>query len=135
MTTYNLILTIPKCVKITNYRTMTKEKKGQAVNGNKNVQYEWMIEEVNEFYEAISLCDRDEVLDEALGLIRTAQQFSDSKRVMKKWNWVAPDVRKVFTSKKIFNETFKKWHKKKLKKGQAKGVKPHHLSDFAGLSF
>ena len=41
----------------------------------------------------------------------------------------------IKVSKKIFNETFKKWHKKKLKKGQAKGVKPHHLSDFAGLSF
>lgn len=133
--THFVLITIPKGVKITNYRTMTRDKKGQAVNGNKNVQYEWMIEEVNEFYEAIALCDRDEVLDEAMGLIRTAQQFSGSKRVMKKWNWVAPDVRKVFTSKKVFNEAFIKWHAKKKKKGQAKGVKPSHLSDFAGLSF
>lgn len=133
--THFVLITIPKGVKITNYRTMTRDKKGQAVNGNKNVQYEWMIEEVNEFYEAIALCDRDEVLDEAMGLIRTAQQFSGSKRVMKKWNWVAPDVRKVFTSKKVFNETFIKWHAKKKKKGQAKGVKPSDLSNFAGISF
>ena len=114
--THFVLITIPKGVKITNYRTMTRDKKGQAVNCNKNVQYEWMIEEVNEFYEAIALCDRDEVLDEAMGLIRTAQQFSGSKRVMKKWNWVAPDVRKVFTSKKVFNEAFIKWHAKKKKR-------------------
>ena len=112
--THFVLITIPKGVKITNYRTMTRDKKGQAVNGNKNVQYEWMIEEVNEFYEAIALCDRDEVLDEAMGLIRTAQQFSGSKRVMKKWNWVAPDVRKVF------NETFIKWHAKKKKRVKQK---------------
>ena len=61
--THFVLITIPKGVKITNYRTMTRDKKGQAVNGNKNVQYEWMIEEVNEFYEAIALCDRDEVLE------------------------------------------------------------------------
>ena len=41
-----------------------------------------MIEEINEFYEAVNSEDEDEILDEAMGLIRTAQQFQDSKRVM-----------------------------------------------------
>jgi hypothetical protein len=62
-------------------KTMTAEKKTHAVNGNKLFQHEWMIEEVNEFYEAIYLEDIDEIRDEAIGLIRTFQQFQDSKRV------------------------------------------------------
>jgi predicted RNA-binding protein with EMAP domain len=41
-----------------------------------------MNEEISEFYEAIYLNDKNEILDEAMGLIRTAQQFSGSKRVM-----------------------------------------------------
>jgi hypothetical protein len=50
---------------------MTGEKKIQAVNGNKLLQYEWMKEEINEFYEAIYLEDIEEIHDEAIGLIRT----------------------------------------------------------------
>lgn len=130
-----VIITIPKGVKITDYRTMTKDKKGQAVNGNKNVQNEWMIEEINEFYEAIDIGDWNEVLDEAMGLIRTAQQFSGSEKVMEKWNWVSSDVRKVFVNREIFEDTFNKWHKKKLEKGQAKGVISMDLLEFAGISF
>ena len=48
---------IPSWAKIVNYRTMTNEKKDLAVAGNKNAQYEWMVEEVNEFYEAVHLND------------------------------------------------------------------------------
>ena len=41
---------IPPWVKTSNYRTMTDEKKEKAVNGSKKYQYEWMVEEINEFY-------------------------------------------------------------------------------------
>ena len=40
-------ISIPDWVSIKNYRTMTSEKKTNAVNGNKLIQYEWMKEEVN----------------------------------------------------------------------------------------
>ena len=54
-------------------------KKLSAVSGDKNAQYEWIIEEVNEFYEAINKKDNEEI-----GLIRTFQQFNNS-RVKKLW--------------------------------------------------
>ena len=79
--------------------------------------------------------DEDEILDEAMGLIRTAQQFQDSKRVMKKWELVKSDIFKVFSKKKTFIKTFKKWHHKKICKNQAIGVKPEHLIDFAGSTY
>ena len=126
---------VPRYAKIIDYRTMTPTKKLGAANGNKLYQNEWMKEEVNEFYEAVYLNDTNEIIDEAIGLIRTAHQFHDSKRVMKKWYAVSCDVLKVLYNKRVFLRGFRKWHKKKLKKGQAKGVKPSHLSDFAGLSF
>lgn len=126
-------ITIPKYAKIKNYRTMTKEKKNLAVQGRKLIQLEWMKEEINEFYEAIYLEDKNEILDEAIGLIRTAQQFSESKRVMAWWNKVSPDVKKTLSNKKEYNKAFKEWKKKKTLKGQAKGVTSRSLSDFAGL--
>jgi len=126
-------ITIPKYAKIKNYRTMTKEKKNLAVQGRKLIQLEWMKEEINEFYEAIYLEDKNEILDEAIGLIRTAQQFSESKRVMAWWNKVSPDVKKTLSNKKEYNKAFKEWKKKKTLKGQAKGVTSKSLSDFAGL--
>jgi hypothetical protein len=60
---------VPHWVKIVNYRTMTNSKKDKAVAGSKVLQYEWMIEEVNEFYEAIHLNNIEEIRDEAMGLI------------------------------------------------------------------
>lgn len=126
-------ITIPKYAKIKNYRTMTKEKKNLAVQGRKLIQLEWMKEEINEFYEAIYLEDKNEILDEAIGLIRTAQQFSESKRVMAWWSKVSPDVKKTLSNKKEYNKAFKEWKKKKTLKGQAKGVTSKSLSDFAGL--
>jgi len=120
-------ISIPGWVSIKNYRTMTSEKKTQAVNGNKLIQYEWMKEEVNEFYEAIYLEDIEEIQDEAIGLIRTFQQFRDSKRVVSLWKRVRKDVLSVFPTHKIFVEAFVKWHKKKLQKNQAKGVTPEEL--------
>ena len=122
-------ITIPKYAKIKNYRTMTKEKKNLAVQGKKLIQLEWMKEEINEFYEAIYLEDKNEILDEAIGLIRTAQQFSESKRVMAWWNKVSPDVKKTLSNKKEYNKAFKEWKKKKTLKGQAKGVTSKSLSD------
>ncbi len=113
---------IPSWAKIVNYRTMTNEKKDLAVAGNKNVQYEWMVEEVNEFYEAIHLHDMDEIRDEAMGLIRTVQQFGGSKRVVALWLKVRDDVSRIFPTRKIFVETFNKWHKKKVAKKQALDV-------------
>ena len=93
-----------------------------AVAGNKVAQYEWMVEEVNEFYEAIHLNNMEEIRDEAMGLIRTVQQFKDSKRVVALWKKVRRDVARVFPTRKIFLETFSKWHAKKLAKNQALGV-------------
>jgi hypothetical protein len=113
---------VPHWVKIVNYRTMTNSKKDKAVAGNKIVQYEWMVEEVNEFYEAIHLNNMEEIRDEAMGLIRTVQQFRDSKRVMALWKKVRRDVDRVFPTRKIFLDTFAKWHAKKLAKNQALGV-------------
>lgn len=74
---------IPSWVSIIDYRTMNDEKKSLTVAGNKKFQYEWMVEEVNEFYEAIHLQDISEIRDEAIGLIRTFQHFQESKRVEK----------------------------------------------------
>jgi hypothetical protein len=120
-------ISIPDWVSIKNYRTMTTEKKTYAVNGNKLFQYEWMKEEVNEFYEAIYLEDIEEMRDEAIGLIRTFQQFKDSKRVVYLWKKVRKDVLNVFPTHKIFVEAFVKWHTKKLQKNQAMGVTPEEL--------
>jgi len=47
---------------------MTDEKKKAAVDGDKNSQYEWMVEEINEFYEAVNNGDMEEIKDEAMGL-------------------------------------------------------------------
>lgn len=113
---------IPPWANIVNYRTMTNSKKDLAVAGNKVAQYEWMVEEVNEFYEAIHLNNMEEIRDEAMGLIRTVQQFKDSKRVVALWKKVRRDVARVFPTRKIFLETFSKWHAKKLAKNQALGV-------------
>lgn len=110
-----------------NYRTMTTEKKAHATNGSKVFQYEWMKEEVNEFYEAIYLEDVEEIRDEAIGLIRTFQQFQDSKRVVSLWKRVRRDVINVFPTRRIFVQAFDKWHKKKIQKGQAADVTSEDL--------
>jgi len=124
---------IPSWAKISNYRTMTNEKKDLAVAGNKNAQYEWMVEEVNEFYEAVHLNDPEEIRDEAMGLIRTVQQFSESKRVVALWMKVRKDVSVVFPSRAVFNTTFNKWHAKKLAKKQALGVVADDLIKVSGI--
>jgi hypothetical protein len=126
---------IPVWVTIVNYRTMTNEKKSYAVAGNKTFQYEWMKEEVNEFYEAIHLQDIEEIRDEAIGLIRTYQQFRDSKRVVALWKKVRKDVMIVFPTRKVFLETFSKWHTKKLLKNQAKDVVSEDLIQIAKLKW
>ena len=118
---------IPKWAKIVEYRTMTSLKKDKATNGDEKCQIEWMFEEVNEFYEAIYLEDIEEIRDEAIGLIRTFQQFQDSKRVVSLWKKVRSDVLEVFPTRRIFVEAFVKWHNKKLQKNQAKGVTPEEL--------
>jgi hypothetical protein len=126
---------IPNWVTIVNYRTMTNEKKSHAVAGNKTFQYEWMKEEVNEFYEAIHLQDIEEIRDEAIGLIRTFQQFRGSKRVVALWKKVRKDVLLVFPTRKVFLETFSKWHTKKLLKNQAKDVVSEDLIQIAKLKW
>jgi hypothetical protein len=126
---------IPSWVSIVNYRTMTDDKKTNAVLGNKLCQYEWMKEEVNEFYEAVFFQNIEEMCDEAMGLIRTFQQFQDSKRVISLWEKVRNDVVCVFPTRKIFLETFSKWHEKKLKKKQAMDVTAKDLIHIAGLKW
>jgi hypothetical protein len=128
-------ITIPDWVSIKNYRTMTTKKKTYAVNGNKLFQYEWMKEEVNEFYEAIYLEDIEEIRDEAIGLIRTFQQFQDSKRVVYLWKKVRRDVLDVFPTHRIFVDAFVKWHEKKLQKNQALGVTPEELIQISKLKW
>ena len=123
----------PPFVKIKNYRTMTDQKKKLAVKGVKKYQLEWMTEEINEFYEAIYLQNLSDILNESIGLIRTAQQFRNSKRVLKKWRLVSGDVLKVLFNKKIFTKAFKLWKQKKTIKHQAKGVKVQHLMRFSGF--
>ncbi len=120
-------IAIPDWISIANYRTMTVETKTLATNGNKRFQYEWMKEETSEFYEAIYLEDIDEIRDEAIGLIRTVQQFHDSKRVVSLWKKVRSDVISVFPTHTIFIKSFAKWHKKKLQKNQALGVTAEEL--------
>ena len=128
-------ITIPDWISIKNYRTMTTEKKIEAVNGNKLFQYEWTKEEVSEFYEAIYLEDTEEIWDEAIGLIRTFQQFQDSKRVVSLWKKVRRDVVYVFPTQRIFVEAFGKWHKKKLQKNQAIGITPEELIHISKLKW
>ena len=126
---------IPPWVNIVGYRTMTDAKKTLASNGNKVFQYEWMVEEVNEFYEAVHLDNATEVQDEAMGLIRTVQQFHDSKRVVAMWKKVRKDVARVFPTRKIFLDTFAKWHAKKRAKNQAEGVVADDLARVARLKW
>jgi chorismate mutase len=92
-----------------------------------------MVEEVNEYYEAVHLNNMDEIRDEAMGLIRTVQQFGDSKRVVALWNKVRKDVALVFPRRAVFNETFNKWHAKKLAKKQALGVVVDDLVRVSGI--
>jgi len=131
----NIQIQIPSYVTIKNYRTMTNEKKTMAAAGNKRIQYEWMREEVNEFYEAIYLQDSEEIRDEAIGLIRTFQHFQKSKRVVALWKKVRKDVLLVFPTHQVFLETFEKWHQKKLKKNQAKDVTPYDLIEIAKMKW
>ena len=125
---------IPYWVNIVNYRTMTNEKKNLAVSGNKNMQYEWMKEEVNEFYEAIHLQNLEEIRDEAIGLIRTVQQFNQSLRVLAMWKKVKKDVASVVPTRKIFLETFSKWHEKKLAKHACRFTRSRNLKRIRGSS-
>ena len=131
----SLQIEIPAWVSIVNYRTMTDDKKTDAVLGNKLCQYEWMKEEVNEFYEAVFLQNIEETHDEAMGLIRTVQQFQDSKRVISLWEKVRNDVVSIFPTRKLFLETFTKWHQKKLKKKQAMAVTAKDLLEISGLKW
>ena len=112
---------------------MTKEKKNLAEQGQKKYQLEWMKEEINEFYEAIYLNNKNEILDEAIGLIRIAQQFCESKRVIYWWQKVIDDVKIVLSKKSEFKKAFSKWKIRKESKGQAKNVTSKSLIDFANM--
>ena len=70
-----------------------------------------------------------------MGLIRTVQQFHDSKRVVAMWSKVRKDVARVFSTRKIFLETFSKWHAKKLAKNQAIDVVVDDLIRVARLKW
>ena len=124
---------IPNFAKIKNYRTMNKTKKDLAVEGNKKYQLEWMKEEINEFYEAINNQDEAEILDEAIGLIRAAQQFSESKRVLFWWEKIHNDVKTVLSNKQKFDKAFVQWKKRKTLKKQALNVTKKSLINFAQL--
>jgi len=91
----SIIINVPPWARIVNYRTMTDDKKALASAGNKLCQYEWMVEEANEFYEAAHSGDPTETRDEAMGLIRTVQQFRDSKRVVALWKKVRESFRRA----------------------------------------
>jgi hypothetical protein len=124
----------PEWVNIVNYRTMDDaKKKCAAESGCHSCQTEWMREEINEFYEAILNGNRDEIEDEAMGLIRTYQQFQGCSDVVELWEQVRGDVLHVFSSRDTFESAFEKWHKKKLAKKQAIGVLAEDLIHEAGL--
>ena len=89
--------------------------------------------EINEFYEAINNQDEAEILDEAIGLIRAAQQFSESKRVLFWWEKIYTDVKTVLSNKQKFDKAFVKWKKRKTRKKQALDVTKQSLIDFAKL--
>jgi hypothetical protein len=126
---------IPDWVNVVDYRTMNDKKKQCAVDGCHCCQTEWMLEEVNEFYEAVSIGNRDEIEDEAMGLIRAYQQFASSADVVEIWKKVRNDVLKVFSNRELFEKAFTIWHEKKLKKKQAIGVTSPQLIDVAGLQW
>ena len=81
----------------------------------------------------LSIRRQNEILDEAIGLIRTASTIFRIKKSYGMWNKVSSDVKKTLSNKKEYNKAFKEWKKKKTLKGQAKGVTSKSLSDFAGL--
>ena len=124
-------INIPIWVPIVNYRTMTKEKKILAVKGNKMYQYEWMKEEISEFYEAIYQKNNEEIFDEAIGIIRTYQYFYKSKRVTSLWNKVRNDVISLFPNRRLFLNEFSNWHNKQLLRNQAKDVVQEDLIKMA----
>ena len=124
---------VPDWAKIVDYRTMNDDRKKCAVDGCGCCQTEWMVEEVNEFYEAVHIGDTDEIDDEAVGLIRTYQQFRSSPNVVALWEKVRNDVREVFSTRVSFERAFEKWHIKKLKKKQALDVTAQQLIDIADL--
>jgi len=126
---------IPEWAKIVDYRTMDDDRKKCAVDGCEYCQTEWMVEEVNEFYEAVHNGDTDEIEDEAIGLIRTYQQFRSCPNVVSLWEKVRNDVREVFTTRVQFEGAFKKWHSKKLLKKQALDVTAQQLIDIGGWSW
>lgn len=127
---------VPSWVKTREYMTMTPFKKMLAVKGDLACQEEWMIEEVNEFYEAIENQDIDESLDEAIGLIRTAQQFENAPKVKNLWERVKKDIYVLFQNeKKRFEIAFEEWHKKKIKKGQSLHLKMADLIEWADIKF
>ena len=95
-----------------------------------------MVEEVNEFYEAIENQNIDDTLDEALVLRRNVQQFQDSQKVKKLWERVKKDIFAIFENeKKSFEKAFVEWHTKKIKKGQAMGLKIDDLIGWADMKF
>jgi hypothetical protein len=94
-----------------------------------------MIEEINEFYEAISIGKKDEIEDEAIGLIRTYQQFHQVPEIVELWYKVRNDVLQIFHSRELFDSAFLIWHDKKLKKKQAMGVTSQQLIDVAQLQW
>jgi hypothetical protein len=126
---------IPDWVKIVDFRTMNDNKKQCAVSGCPYCQTEWMIEEINEFYEAISIGKKDEIEDEAIGLIRTYQQFHQVPEIVELWYKVRNDVLQIFHSRELFDSAFLIWHDKKLKKKQAMGVTSQQLIDVAQLQW
>ena len=140
---------IPKFANIKHYRTMTKEKKNLAIviigknkpsqkdqtkflaieeginkekNKTKKSRREAAVAKKARFNVLRIYRNKDEIFDEAIGLIRTAQQFNDSKRVMAWWYKVKNDVKKILSNKKEYNRAFREWKKKKTLKSQAKGV-------------
>lgn len=125
----------PRWATTEKYRTMNKKKKTFAVRGDKRCQLEWMKEEVNEFYEAVLQGEQTEILDEAVGLIRAAQQFSHSKRVQVWWRKVESDVKKVLGNKRQYAGAYREWKRRKTLKNQANGVTSEMLVRFAGLDW
>ena len=105
---------------------MTPEKKDAAVKGDVSAQREWIIEEISEFYDALTKNNIDEIGEETIGLYRTAQQFPEVQGEL------LPFIKDIIKALNSFNftEQFSKWKAKKDTKNQAKDVTSQSLKSF-----
>lgn len=101
------------------YRRMTPELKALAVEGNMTAQRIWMVEEIDEFYEAMLIGSLDDISEEFFGLLRTASQFPTTKELLYPHLNAFRMVLDYFSDDEAMDKEYKKFEAKKHAKGQA----------------